>query len=155
VLGANMADAHPVLWDRVRARKKACPDIRLIVVDPRRTKTAEVADLHVPLQPGSDIAFLNGVARLLLDRGRIDRGFVQRHTTGFEAFAAFLEGIDVDRCARLCGVERGALETTAAWIGECVGRGSADRPPPATAFLSFYSMGANQSTVGVWKNNSI
>jgi ferredoxin-nitrate reductase len=143
VLGANMADAHPVIWDRVRAAKKARPETRLLVVDPRRTKTAEIADLYVPVQPGSDLAFLNGVARLLLDRDRIDREFIDRHTTGFEGFAAFLDGIDVDECARLCGVDRADLETAAAWIGE------------ARAFLSFYGMGANQSTVGVWKNNSI
>lgn len=143
VLGANMADAHPVIWDRVRAAKKARPQLSILVVDPRRTKTAEGADLHVPLLPGSDLAFLNGVARLLLDRGAIDRAFVERHTTGFEEFARFLEGIDPEACARECGVEPGLLHQAASAIGS------------ASAFLSFYSMGANQSTVGVWKNNSI
>jgi ferredoxin-nitrate reductase len=143
VLGANMADAHPVIWDRVRAAKKARPDLTIVVVDPRRTRTAEGADLHVPLQPGSDLAFLNGVARVLIDRGHVDSGFVERHTTGCDAFTAFLAGIDVAECASICGLEPGVIEASAQRIGE------------ARRFLSFYSMGANQSTVGVWKNNSI
>ncbi|HTE18478.1 MAG TPA: molybdopterin-dependent oxidoreductase, partial [Armatimonadota bacterium] len=141
ILGANMADAHPVLWDRIRAAKKRRPEIRLIVVDPRRTKTADGADLHVPLAPGTDLAFLNAVARLLLDSGRHDAPFIEAHTDGFAQFTELLREIDVDECARICRVERGLLETTAEWIGD------------AGAFLSLYSMGANQSTVGVWKNN--
>ena len=143
VLGANMADAHPVLWDRIRAAKKSRPDIRIIVVDPRRTKTADLADLHLPLAPGSDLAFLNAVGRLLVDAGNVDRDFLEAHTTGHPDYVQFLRGIELDQCAAVCRLDRHAIEEAARWIGA------------STAFLSLYSMGANQSTVGVWKNNSI
>jgi ferredoxin-nitrate reductase len=143
ILGANMAEAHPVTFDFIRARKKADPSLQIVVVDPRRTKTAEHADLHVPVALGGDIALLNAIARLLLDAGRLDETFIGEHTNGFEEFAVFLRTLDLDATAAACGLPLGMIRDLATRIGA------------ARAFLSFYSMGANQSTVGVWKNNAL
>ncbi|MCI0456065.1 MAG: molybdopterin-dependent oxidoreductase, partial [Gemmataceae bacterium] len=66
IIGSNMAEAHPVTFDRIRAARRACPELVLIVADPRLTPTAREADLHLPVKPGGDIALLNALGRLLL-----------------------------------------------------------------------------------------
>src|SRR5437588_3688362 len=82
VWGSNMAEAFPVTFDRVKAHLKADRGVELIVVDPRRTNTAEQATLHVPVAPGGDIPLMNAVGRLLIERRAVDRGFVEGHTEG-------------------------------------------------------------------------
>src|SRR5206468_2038792 len=67
IVGSNMAEAHPVLFDRVKAAKAARPSVVVIVADPRRTATARAADIHLPVRPGGDIAMLNALCRLLID----------------------------------------------------------------------------------------
>ncbi|MGE3805355.1 MAG: molybdopterin-dependent oxidoreductase, partial [Gemmataceae bacterium] len=80
IIGSNMAEAHPVLFDRVRDARRARPDVKVIVVDPRRTPTAAIADVHLPVSPGGDIPLLNALARLLLLMGAVDERFTQEHT---------------------------------------------------------------------------
>jgi len=143
VIGSNMAEAHPVVFDRVRAVRQANRQQTVIVVDPRRTATARVADMHLPIRPGGDIAFLNALGRLLLDSGSVDRSFIDAHTKGFGDYLAFLWEQDVDELCDICGLEREQVEAVARLLGQSKG------------FLSFYCMGLNQSTVGTWKNNSL
>src|SRR5262245_28886927 len=95
ILGSNMAEAHPVLFDRVKAARKEQRVKALVVVDPRMTPTAEAADLHLAVRPGGDLALLNALARLLLDWGARDALFVDNHTTGFAPFADFLRQLDL------------------------------------------------------------
>ena len=80
IIGANMAENHPVLFQMIRKQRILAPNTRIITVDPRRTKTADFSDIHVPLAPGSDVAFLQLIAKRLLAIGRIDRRFVRRNT---------------------------------------------------------------------------
>jgi ferredoxin-nitrate reductase len=143
VMGSNMAEAHPVTFDRLRARKQACPDVKLIVIDPRRTPTAAAADLHIPVAPGGDIALLNAVGRALLDLGGVAHAFVAEHTRDFEAYRAFLRSQDVMELSETAGVPPEDIYRLAQLIKD------------ARGFLSFYCMGLNQSTVGMWKNNSL
>lgn len=143
VIGSNMAEAHPVTFDRLRAIKKARPEQQIIVVDPRRTGTAAIADIHVPLAPGSDIAFLNAVGRLIVESGKADEHFIGFHTKGFIEYVAFVMNQPLDESIALCGVPRSLVERVAQTIAK------------SRAFLSFYCMGMNQSTVGMWKNNSL
>ncbi|HET6383578.1 MAG TPA: nitrate reductase [Armatimonadota bacterium] len=143
ILGSNMADAHPVTFEFVRAKKRVQPETFIIVVDPRRTRTARFADLYVQIRPGSDVAFLNAIAYFLVTRGLIDHRFVRESTTGFDELADDLESQNVRDLAAVCGVEPGALLTLA------------DRIGTAGRFLSFYGMGINQSAAGVDKNNCI
>jgi ferredoxin-nitrate reductase len=143
VIGSNMAEAHPVTFDRIRASKKVRPEQRLVVIDPRRTPTVEAADLHLAVKPGSDIALLNAIGRMLLSSGVIDDRFVAASTRGFDEYREFL--LDQDLAALVA--ETGVPETALAQLARMIAS--------ATGFLSFYCMGLNQSTVGMWKNNSL
>ncbi|WP_460849098.1 molybdopterin oxidoreductase family protein, partial [Phytohabitans suffuscus] len=141
VAGANMADCHPILFlrllDRVRAGAK------LVVVDPRRTATAEKADLHLPVRPGTDLALLNGLLHLLVADGRVDEEFVAAHTEGWSAMPAFLAGYPPDRVARITGVPAADIRRAAEWIGA------------APNWMSCWTMGLNQSTHGTWNTNAL
>ncbi len=88
--GSNMAEAHPVTFDRVKAHLKANPGVELIVVDPRRTNTAEQASLYLPIAPGGDIPLMNAVGRLLIERRAVDQAFIEAHTEGYTAYRDFL-----------------------------------------------------------------
>ena len=87
-IGSNLCIAHPILWQRVM-RNPNRPEI--IVIDPRKTETALAATMHLPIQPKSDLVLLYGTARALIRRGCVRHEFVDAHTTGFDAFAAFVE----------------------------------------------------------------
>jgi ferredoxin-nitrate reductase len=143
VWGSNMAEAHPVTFDRLKARRKANPSVELIVIDPRRTTTAAQATLHVPVAPGGDIPLMNAVAWLLLERGAVDRDFFTAHTSGFDEYRRFLLSADWGALVAASGVAASMIHALA------------DRLAHASRWLSFYCMGLNQSTVGVWKNNSL
>jgi ferredoxin-nitrate reductase len=143
IIGSNLAEAHPVTFDRLRNSKKNRPEQQIIVVDPRRTATCAIADLHVPIAPGSDIAFLNAVARQVIQNGRADEHFIGFHTKGFIEYVAFLMSRSLDEMIALTDVPREQIEQCAKLIGK------------SKAFLSLYCMGMNQSTVGMWKNNSL
>lgn len=143
ILGSNMAEAHPVTFDRIKASKKARPHQQIIVIDPRRTLTAEEADLHLPVAPGSDIPLLNALGRMLLQLGAADETFVTSHTSGYEAYERFLMEQDLSELVAATGLEEPELWQVARQIARAHG------------FLSFYCMGLNQSTVGMWKNNSL
>ena len=133
----NTAECHPVLWQRLLKRRRRDPGAcRLIVIDPRRTATAAAADLHLALQPGTDLALLLGLGHQLLRHGAVDRTFVEAHTHGAEAWTALAEEWSVARSAAVCGVaEADLLAAAAAWAqGQRV--------------LSAWSMGVNQSSEG-------
>jgi ferredoxin-nitrate reductase len=143
IIGSNMAEAHPVTFDRLRASKKLRPEQTIVVVDPRRTATAAIADLYLPVAPGGDIALMNAVGRLLLLMGATDGAFVGAHTNGFEEYRRFLMEQDLAELCAAAGVSEASLFQLAHLIAG------------ARGFLSFYCMGLNQSTVGMWKNNSL
>jgi ferredoxin-nitrate reductase len=144
IIGSNMAEAHPVTFDRIRASKKVRPEQKIIVVDPRRTATAEAADLHLGVTPGSDIALLTALGRiLLLHANAADGSFIARHTTGFEEYRQFLVRQNLSELCAATGLAEAKIFKVARLIAG------------AKNFLSFYSMGLNQSTVGMWKNNSL
>ncbi|MEO0588836.1 MAG: molybdopterin-dependent oxidoreductase, partial [Planctomycetota bacterium] len=100
IIGANMAVNHPVLFNRVRRRQTDHAAARVIVVDPRRSKTAEHADLHVPVAPGGDVALLQWLARRMLDAGRVDEAYVEGHTRGWAEHRDHLAHLDLDDLAR-------------------------------------------------------
>jgi ferredoxin-nitrate reductase len=143
IIGSNMAEAHPVLFDRLLAAKKRNHDLHIIVADPRRTLTAQSADLYLPVRPGGDIALLNLLGRLIVEHGGADEAFIAAHTNGFAEYRQFLLAQDVKELVEFAGVDEGLLDVVAR------------RLIRSRAFLSFYCMGLNQSTVGVWKNNSL
>src|SRR6201991_200781 len=88
LVGSNLAWCHPVLFQRLEAAKRARPSMKIVVVDPRRTETCDIADLHLGLRPGSDVALFNALLAELQRRGATASDFVERHTTGLEAALA-------------------------------------------------------------------
>ncbi|MEU6857544.1 bifunctional nitrate reductase/sulfite reductase flavoprotein subunit alpha [Glycomyces sp. NPDC046736] len=141
VIGSNMADCHPILFLRMMERVKA--GAKLIVADPRRTATADKADLFLPVGPGTDLALLNGLLHLLVENGDIDEAFIAAHTTGWDGMPDFLAEYTPGRVAELTGIAEADLRTAAAWIGE------------AGAWMSCWTMGLNQSTHGTWNTNAL
>ncbi len=138
--GSNAAYAHPVLFRRLEEAKARDPDVRWIVVDPRRTDTAAMADLHLQIQPGTDVALFNGMLHHLVWEGLLDEGFIAAHTSGFAGLKALLREYTPRMSAEICGIAADDLVTAAEWFG---------RSPAA---LSLYCMGLNQSAHGTDKN---
>src|SRR5262245_59617867 len=143
IVGSNMAEAHPVLFDRLKAAKAARPSMTIIVADPRRTATAKAADIYLPVRPGGDIAMLNALAKLLIDFGATDDGFLNNHVKGYGELKEYLKEQRLHDLFQAAGLDQLQVERTAPIIGW------------AQAVLSFYCMGTNQSTVGTWKNNCL
>ncbi|MDQ0797660.1 bifunctional nitrate reductase/sulfite reductase flavoprotein subunit alpha [Streptomyces sp. B1I3] len=141
VIGANMADCHPVLFLRLMDRMKA--GAKLIVVDPRRNATAEKADLFLQIRPGTDLALLNGLMRLLVENGHTDPEFIAEHTEGWEAMPAFLQDYPAATVAETTGIPEEDIRRAARWIGE------------AGEWMSCWTMGLNQSTHGTWNTNAL
>ncbi len=138
-IGTNTAECHPIIFNRFRRHHKKNPHVKLVVVDPRRTQTAEVADLHLAIQPGTDIDLLNGIAHLLLQWGKCDRQFIDQHTNGFAEFAEITQLYTPEFVARRCGINVDDLELAAKYWAE------------SPRVLSIWSMGVNQSTQGTAK----
>ncbi|GAA4323624.1 hypothetical protein GCM10023149_24680 [Mucilaginibacter gynuensis] len=143
VTGANPAWCHPILWRRVEAHKAANPNVRLIVVDPRVTDTCAIADLHLQINPGTDVTLNHAIGRVLIENGDIDAHFVQNHTEGFEKYSALVFQRTVAEASRICGVTESDIRLAALYIGEAKG------------FITMWTMGLNQSVVGVNKNLSL
>ena len=142
VIGANMAECHPILYIRMcEAKKKR--NAKLIVVDPRKTPTAAKADLHLALEPGTDLALLNGLLHLLLANGHTDPEFIARHTEGWGVMPDFLKDYTPERVSELTGLREADIRTAAQWMGE------------ARELMSLWTMGLNQSTHGTWNTNAI
>ncbi|KVW38266.1 reductase [Burkholderia ubonensis] len=141
VIGANMADCHPILFLRMMDRVKA--GAKLIVVDPRRTGTADKADLYLPIRAGADLALMNGLLHLLHANGKTDAAFIAEFTEGWDAMPAFLADYTPEKVAAITGLAEADLRLAAQWIGD------------APEWMSCWTMGLNQSTHGVWNTNAI
>jgi anaerobic selenocysteine-containing dehydrogenase len=109
LIGANIAENHPILCRRLQAN----PGTTLIVVDPRVTKTAMMADLHLPIKPRADLALLNGLVHLVIEHDWIDREYIAAHTTGFEALRESVGRYTPERVAEITGLSVEALFRTA------------------------------------------
>ena len=141
VIGANMADCHPILFLRMMERVKA--GAKLIVVDPRRTATADKADLFLQISPGTDLALLNGLLHLIVESGHTDDDFIAQFTEGWEVMPSFLQQFTPDHVSEITGIPAEDIRTAARWIGE------------AANWMSIWTMGLNQSTHGTWNTNAI
>jgi len=143
VIGANPAWCHPILWRRVEAHKAANPDTKIIIVDPRVTDSCSVADLHLQINPGTDITLNHAIGRLLIENGDIDIDFIRNHAEGFEAYSSLVFERTVSEAANICGLDEHDIRLAAQYIGGAKG------------FISMWTMGLNQSSIGVNKNLSL
>ena len=143
--GSNAAWTHPVLYQRMVAARKARPDVRVVVIDPRRTATCDLADLHLPLRPGADGLLFNGLLAWLARHGHLDRDYIREHTRGFQDALARAEADSgsLADLARRCDLRQADIERFFHWFAE--------RPRTVT----FYSQGINQSATGTDKCNAI
>ncbi len=139
-IGANPVVAHPLLWNRLRTNRK---EPKVIVVDPRRTKTAQVATHHYALQPKTDLLLLYAVSNLLIEREWIDRDFIEQHTSGFPVYRAHVAEYPVKYAADQCGLTVGQIEDLARLIHE------------GKRVSFWWSMGVNQSHQGVKTSEAI
>jgi assimilatory nitrate reductase catalytic subunit len=151
IAGSNTAFAHPVLFRRIEDAKRANPALRIIVVDPRRTETADAADLFLQIQPGTDVALFNGMLHLMLWEGWTDNAYIAAHTSGFEALKARVRDHAPKEVAAICGIAEADLLQATRWFAGCDGEAAAPRRPT----LSLYCQGLNQSSHGTAKNAAL
>ncbi|RPH43479.1 MAG: nitrate reductase [Burkholderiales bacterium] len=143
IAGSNAAWAHPVLMRRIEDARRARPEMKIVVVDPRRTDTAELADLHLPILPGTDVALCHAMLHAMLWEGWVDRAYVDAHTEGFDALRAVVRDCTPAWAAEVCGVPAESIVTAARWFAT------------AGPTLSLYCQGLNQSTSGTAKNAAL
>ncbi len=176
--GSNMAEMHPVLWTRVTDRRLSGRNVRVAVLSPFEHRSYELADIELTFTPQTDLAILNYIAHHIIKTGRVNRDFVDKHTTfklgnadigyglrpehplqkaaknagdaggakpmSFDEFAKFVSTYDLDYTSRLSGVPKNRLEALAELYAD-----------PKVKVMSFWTMGFNQHTRGVWCNNLV
>ena len=139
LIGANIADNHPILCRRLETNSRAT----LIVVDPRVTKTAMLADLHLPIRPRSDLALINGLIQIIIERGAFDREYVERHTTGFDSLRESVRDYTPERVSTITGLPVDVIHRTASLYARA-----------RAAFIG-WTMGVNHSSKGTETVNAI
>ena len=150
ISGANPAWAHPILFRRIEDAKRANPALRIIVCDPRRTDSAELADLHLAIRPGSDVWLYHGMLRCIMERRWLDEPFVASHTQGWGALAALVAQATPEAVQQHCGIAPAELLQAARWFAGVPDDGGPRRPT-----LSLYCQGLNQSTHGTDNNSAL
>jgi ferredoxin-nitrate reductase len=143
VAGANPAWCHPILWRRVEAAKERNPNLKIIVSDPRKTKSCAHADIHLQINPGTDITLHHAIAHCLITDGKTDHNFLHQHTNGFEEYRESVLKTSIIEAAFICGIKEQDIRDAAALIGN------------AKSFITMWTMGLNQSVIGTQKNLSL
>jgi assimilatory nitrate reductase catalytic subunit len=145
LVGSNTAWCHPVLYQRIVAAREQRPELKIVVIDPRRTPTCEIADLQLPIKAGSDVWLFNGLLSYLHQHGVMDTEFIKQHTKGMEQSLVVADNTagSVASVAKACGIE--------ASVVDAFYRLFARHERSITA----YSQGVNQSSQGTDKCNSI
>jgi predicted molibdopterin-dependent oxidoreductase YjgC len=134
-IGSNLPEQHPIIYWRLkeaRDRRK----FPLIVVDPRVTVFAQMADMHLPINPGTDVVLLNSLAHVILKENLHARDYIAAHTNGFDDFAKLVEQYDPTTAAGICGIDEDTIRNVARLYAK------------AGAAMTIWTMGINQSTHG-------
>jgi assimilatory nitrate reductase catalytic subunit len=143
LVGSNAAWTHPILYQRMQATKQADPTVKVVVIDPRQNATCDLADVHLPIKAGTDIALFNGLLCYLAEQGKLNETYIAAHTEQFDAALAVASTYDVETVVRTCGITPEAVREFYTRF--------ANTPKTVT----FYSQGVNQSSQGVDKCNAI
>ena len=149
ITGSNMAWAHPVLFRRLEDARAANPAQKWIVADPRRTETAAQADLHLQLQPGTDVVLHHALLHLMLWEGLTDAAYIAAHTTGFEALRDRVREFTPAHAAKVCGLKADDIVQAARWFA------GLDQGETRLPTLSLWCQGLNQSSSGTDKNSTL
>ncbi|MFD1694991.1 nitrate reductase [Roseibium aestuarii] len=143
LVGSNLAWCHPVLFQRIEAARRTRPNLRLVVVDPRRTATCELADLHLKLKPDTDVALFNGLLAFLHESGGLNDRYVNLHTSGLAQALEAAGSCDIRAIAEATGLAPQDVATFYSMVART----------PKT--VTVYSQGVNQSVCGTDKVNAI
>jgi len=145
LVGANTAWCHPVSFQRIRAAKENNPALKIVVIDPRRTASCDIADLHLPIAIGNDTILFNGLLHYLSQNGALDQPYIDQHTEGWsEALkSAQASSTDIAQLAEQCKLDKQDVALFFKWFAE------------HKKVMSLYSQGVNQSSSGTDKVNSI
>lgn len=143
IAGSNTAYAHPILFRRIEDARSKNPDLKLIVVDPRRTDTACAADLHLAILPGTDVVLFNAMLHVMLWEGWCNLPYIAAHTEGFDELKATVREFTPQHAASICGIAAEDIVCAAQWFAT------------SKATLSMYCQGLNQSVQGTHKNAAL
>ncbi|WP_182018473.1 nitrate reductase [Vibrio diabolicus] len=145
ICGANTAWTHPVLFRRVQQARENNPNLKLVVIDPRETVTAQQADLHLPIKNDGDVSLFNGLLKFLIEQQCIDSEYINSHTDGFDALAEEVSDLryDVTNLTYSIGISEEKLTTFFQWFAQS---------PTA---ITLFCQGVNQAENGVDKGNAI
>jgi len=142
IAGSNTAYAHPIVFRRIEEARQKNPELKLIVVDPRRTDTASAADLHLAILPGTDVALFNAILHVVLWEGWCDKAYIAAYTEGFEQLKATVSVYTPQHAAAVCGITPEEIVQAARWFSQ-------------GPTLSLYCQGLNQSIQGTQKNAAL
>jgi len=142
IAGSNTAYAHPIVFRRIDEARQNNPELKLIVVDPRRTDTASAADLHLSILPGTDVALFNAMLSVMLWEGWCDQQYIAAHTENFEQIKAAVRDYTPQYAATICGIAAEDIVQAARWFSQ-------------GPTLSLYCQGLNQSIQGTQKNAAL
>jgi nitrate reductase NapA len=151
LIGSNTAEAHPIIFERIVRYKTKNPNLKILIIDPRKTPTDQIADLHLYPKPGWDLAILHAMARILIEEGYADEEFVAKHINikdnekdlTYEQYKQFLETFTPEYAAKASGVPANDIVKAARMFGQ------------SKNVMSMWTMGLNQRTRGVWANNLV
>ena len=145
MVGSNAAWAHPIVYQRIAAAKKQRPDMKIVVVDPRRTATCDLADLHIDLKPGTDAVLFNGLLSQIAESEALNQNYIDQFTEGFEAAIeeAQKQQASIEAVAEQCELDVEKVQQLVNWVIE------------REKMVTLYSQGVNQSSSGVDKSNAI
>jgi len=143
IIGSNTAECHPIVFNRLYRHVRKNSQVKLIVVDPRKTKTAQSAHLHLAIKPGTDIDLLNGIAHLLIKWGKVDLLFIEECTNNFREYTQTVSKYTPELVSRNCGIPIEQIIEAAKYWSQ------------SKKVLSLWSMGVNQSSEGTAKVSSI
>ena len=141
--GSNTAWCHPVVFQRISKAKEERPELKIVVIDPRKTATCEIADLHLPIKSGTDVALFNGLLNYLHQHEVIDREFIKKHSNGFLEALVAAQVLDLQQTAETCGL----TEVDILAFYELYAANEKT--------VTLYSQGVNQSSSGSDNSNSI
>ena len=143
ITGSNAAWTHPVLFQRIERAKKRNPNMKVVVIDPRKTATCQIADYFLPVKPGSDAAFFNGLLNYLIHNEGLDENYIDSYTQGFEETSVEAKNWSIAEVAKYCDIDPKSVEDVYQLFSK------------TEKVITFYSMGINQSNSGVDKCQSI
>lgn len=151
LIGTNTAEAHPIVFERIVKHKAKNPQVKILIIDPRKTPTDQIADLHLFPKPGWDLAILHAMARILIKEGFADEDFIKNHVNfkdnekdlTYDEYKQFLETFTPEYASKTSGVPANDIVKAARMFGQ------------AKTVMSMWTMGLNQRTRGVWANNLV